>query len=207
MIALDIETTGGNILKCGIWQIGAIELENPSNYFFEEARIDEDEEVINSPEMKETVYEVTGKTEEDFRDKNKQSQKQLLERFFKWLEKAKIANFLCQNPSFDIAFITAKAKKYELKIPYHHRSFDLHSIAQFKYFQNNSKFLIKESRSDMGLSNILKFVGMIDSRKIHNALDDTKLTAECFSRIVYGKNLFEEYKNFKIPEYLKLEKS
>ncbi len=37
----------------------------------------------------------------------------------------------------------------------------------------------------------------------HNALTDAKLTAECFSRIVYGKNLLEEFKKFPIPEYLR----
>ena len=45
MIALDIETSGGNPVKYGIWQIGAIELENPKNIFLEEARIDEEDEV------------------------------------------------------------------------------------------------------------------------------------------------------------------
>ncbi len=66
----------------------------------------------------------------------------------------------------------------------------------------------------MGLSKILEFCGMEDTRvllkdgeivkegKPHNALEDAKLTAECFSRIVNGKNLIEEFKKFPIPEYL-----
>ena len=55
----------------------------------------------------------------------------------------------------------------------------------------------------MGLKNILTFCGMQDNRKVHNALEDAKLTAECFSRLVYGKNLFPEYAQFKIPMGLK----
>ena len=55
----------------------------------------------------------------------------------------------------------------------------------------------------MGLKNTLKFCGMADNRKNHNALEDAKLTAECFSRIVNGNILFSEFKDFKIPEYLK----
>ncbi len=63
----------------------------------------------------------------------------------------------------------------------------------------------------MGLRNILKLCGIEDERrsvredkisregKPHNALEDAKLTAECFSRLVYGKNLFPEYAKFKIP--------
>ena len=62
MIALDIETSGGNPVKYGIWQIGAIELENPKNIFLEEARIDEEDEV-----QKESLL-IAGKTEKELRD-------------------------------------------------------------------------------------------------------------------------------------------
>jgi len=55
----------------------------------------------------------------------------------------------------------------------------------------------------MGLKNILNFCGMQDNREVHNALEDCKLTAECFLRIIYKRNLFPEYAKFPIPEYLK----
>ena len=55
----------------------------------------------------------------------------------------------------------------------------------------------------MNLTEVLKFVGMQDNRIMHNALEDVKLTAECFYRIIYGKNLFAEFKEFQIPSYLK----
>ena len=79
----------------------------------------------------------------------------------------------------------------------------MHSFAQRKYFDLHGNFLIKERHSDMGLSKILQLCGMKDERKSHNALEDCKLTGECFSRIVYGKGLLEEFKNFEIPKYLK----
>ena len=84
MIVVDIETSGLDFAKCGIWQIGALELENPKSYFFEDARIDEEDEIQNA------ALDVTGKREESLRDEKKQSQKQLLINFFAWLEKAKI---------------------------------------------------------------------------------------------------------------------
>jgi len=55
----------------------------------------------------------------------------------------------------------------------------------------------------MDLPKILEFVGLRDERKFHNALEDCKLEAECFSRIIYGKNLLLEYSDFLIPGYLK----
>jgi len=199
-IVLDIETSGINKIKCGIWQIGAIDLETGEE-FFDEGRIDDGD--IISVSGKKPALEVIGKTEEELRDKNKQSQKQLLENFFKWIDKRLMKNFLCQNPQFDVAFLEIKAMKYGLKIPFHYRSFDLHNIAQTRFYDLNKKFLIKEDHSDMGLTNILKLCGMEDNRKAHNALQDCKLTGECFYRLIKGKNLFPEYSQYEIPEVLK----
>ncbi len=200
MIVVDIETSGLDFSKCGIWQIGAIELENPENRFLEEGRLDDEDEIID--EGKKTVFGLTGKIEKELRDKNKQSQKQLLKNFLVWVEKIKIKNPICQNTQFDIGFIETKARKYGLEIPYPHRAFDLHTLAQIKFFQINKEFLIKENKSDLGLTNILDFVGMKDERGSHNALEDCKLEAECFSRLMFGRNLLPEFSKFKIPEYL-----
>jgi len=199
-IVLDIETSGIDKVKCGIWQIGAIDLNNLKEQFLEEAKIDNEDIVLNAG--KRTLFEVIGKTEEQFRDKNKQSQKQMLKNFFEWVNKKPMKNFLCQNPQFDVTFLDIKAKKYNLEMPFHYRSFDTHSIAQLKYYDLNKKFLVKDGHSDMGLTNILKLCGMEDNRQAHNALEDCKLTGECFSRLIYGKNLFSEYIQFKIPLYL-----
>jgi len=201
MIVLDIETSGLDFVKCGIWQIGAIDLETKEE-FLQEARID-DEDLILDSRVAKPVLEVIGKEEEDLRNNTKQSQKQLLINFFNWCEGRKLKNCLCQGPQFDLGFIWTKARKYGLNNPLHHRAYDLHSMASLKYFQLNNKFLIKENHSDMGLKNILNFCGMQDNRGAHNALEDCKLTAECFSRIIYKRNLFPEYSKFPIPENLK----
>lgn len=209
MIVVDIETSGVDMVRCGIWQIGATDFENPNRQFLEEAKIDDSDIII--PE----ALIVIGKTEVELRDKKKQTQKQLIENFFKWCEKVKFKNLICQNPQFDFSFLAIKASKYGLKLPFHYRSFDLHSVASQKYLQVNRKLLIADGHSDMGLGNILHFCGMKDTRmkmekgqvirkgSPHNALEDAKLTAECFSRIMYGKNLLSEFKKFSVPKYLK----
>jgi len=197
MIVVDIETSDVFFVEGGIFQIGAVEFENPENQFFEDCRIDDEDRIA-----KESLF-VTGKTKEEVRDKSKQSQKELLEKFFEWCKKIKVKNFICQNPQFDVGFFFVKARKYGLEISFHYRAFDLHSIAHLNYFQEKREFLIKEDHSEMGLSNILPFCGMRDERTVHNALEDAKLTAEAFSRLLYGKGIFEEFKKFPIPEYLK----
>lgn len=199
-IVLDIETSGLDMVRCGIWQIGAYDFMTGEKYL-QESRIDDEDEILDGG--KRPVLEVIGKTEEELRDKNKQSQKELLQHFFEWVEKKPMKNFLCQNPQFDVDFLEIKARKYGLEMPFHHRSFNLHDFAQSKYHQLYGKFLVKEGISDMGLSNILTFCGMEDNRQAHNALEDAKLTAECFSRLLKRKNLFPEYSQYEIPEALK----
>ncbi len=213
-VVLDLEMSGLDVVRCGIWQIGAIDL-NTMEEFLEESRID-DEDTID----KEALI-IIGKTEEELRDESKQSQKKLLENFFKWVSKRAMRNVLCQNPQFDVSFIDIRAKKYGMKKPFQYRSFDLHSIAQTIYIKIKGEFFIKSSKeggtfeSDMNLTNILNFCGLPDKRtqiidgkivqegNAHNALEDCKLTGECFSRLLFGKNLFSEFAKYKIPEELK----
>lgn len=207
MIVVDIETSGGDFEKCGIIEIGAVDLENTDNIFFEKARLSEEYEIVNAKGFEKTVLEVLGTTEKDLRNKDIQSEELLLKHFFEWCLKVKIKNFICQNPQFDYSFIWRKAVKYNLDLPVDYKVFDLHSVAQVIYFNINGKFLMEEKTdgnfSNMGLKNILSFVGMQDPRKNHNGLEDAMLEAECFSRLVYGKNLLPKYSKFKIPDYLK----
>ncbi|MBI2044133.1 3'-5' exoribonuclease [Candidatus Pacearchaeota archaeon] len=213
-IALDIETSGMDRINCGIWQIGAIDL-NTMEEFLEEARID-DEDVVQEEALK-----VFDRTEAYLRDPEKQSQEELLGNFFKWMQTRKMRNVLCQNPQFDVAFIEIKANKYGLKKTMQHRAFDLHSIAQATYSRLNDGFKIRNGKdtegmeSDMNLTNTLNFCGLTDERKImvsgetikegkpHDALGDAKLAAECFSRITEGKSIFPEYAKFEVPGELK----
>ena len=196
MIVIDLETSGTDLVNSGIWQIGAVDFENPKRIFLEEGHID------NKDKVSREAMTVTGKTEKEIREKNKISQKQLLKQFFKWCEKSKIKNYMCENPQFDVAFLETKARKYNLKFPFHYRAFDLHSIAQARILKISGKILVKKGHS-AGFREIIKFCGMKDERNFHNALEDAKLTAECFSRIFYGKNMIKEYDHFKIPKYLK----
>ena len=196
MIVVDLEMSGLEIGKCGIWQIGAVDMDNPKNIFFEDSRIDDSDRVDKE------ALNIIGKTEAELRDIKKQAQKQLLENFFRWCEKIGARTMIAQHPQADHAFLENKAWKYQISFPLFHRAFDLHSIAQLKYKEINGKFLMKGDKSEMGLRATLKLVGMEDPRNAHNALEDAKLTAECFSRIVYGKNILEEYSKFKIPSYL-----
>jgi len=210
MIVVDIEASGAfDPLKYGIWQIGATELENPSNTFLEEARID------NADQIHEGALKVCGITEEELRDKTKQSQKQLLENFFSWVEKIENKILVAHNTPFDYSYLILRAQKYGLDFPFGYRSVDLHVIAFQKYLELNKKPPIENGKSIFNLRKVIEFCGMQDPRislndlevvkegSPHNALEDAKLEAECMSRILYGKGLLKEFEQFPIPNALK----
>ncbi len=196
MISVDIESSGGDFLKHGIFQIGAIDTDNPNNYFLETCRIDEDDEI----DMQAII--ITGATEESLRDESLQSQKEMLEKFIKWMDTVQVKNFLCHNPQFDHAFIRCKLSKYGLPDMLSWRAFDLHSLASAMFLKTTGSLLIREGESGMSLSAIIKFCGIEYERGEHNGLEDAELTAECFARIMYGRNLLKKYSEYPVPEYL-----
>jgi len=211
MIVLDIETSGDLFPeKNGIWQIGAIDTDNPQNVFFEECRIDDEDNV------EEISLKICGKTEEEFRDPSKQSQKEMLQKFFRWSESIRVRNLVCQSTPFDYSFLWARAAKYGIPFTLPTKTIDLYALAVLKYYQITGKINIEKDRIMMGLPIISNFCGlemnrleisrekgMIREGKPHDALDDAKLEAECFSRIMYGKNLIKEFADFPIPDALK----
>lgn len=201
MIAIDLEMSGMDEINCGIIEIGAIEIENTSNTFHVNCRLEDNEKVINLPNLPKTVEETVGLTEEQMKDLSRTSQKEALEKFIEWLKTCNDNIFVCQNFK-DISFLTEKCKKYGLKFP-GYRFFDHHSLAHTIYYQVNKEFKIKNKISEMGLTNIQKFCGIEDTRTIHDALGDAKIVVECFSRLVYKKPALKEFSKFEIPEYLK----
>ena len=207
MIVVDIETSGLFPERHGITQLAAFELETLKE-FFEDCRIDEEDEIFNKStfiygkQMK-PATEVTGLSEEQMRDDKKQTQKQLLTNFFVWVDSCETRNVGCENPQFDLEFIMMKARKYNLNCPLGFRAYDLHSISHLRYLQTYRKLKTQERKSAMDLTATLEFCGMKDERKKHNALEDVRLEAECFSRLLYGRNIFREYTKFPIPQYLK----
>ena len=211
MIVVDIETTGLDYWKHGIVSIGALCFDNPEEHFYEECRIDDEDEITKE------ALEINGFGEQEVRSKEKQSQKELIKRFYKWVDKQPNRILAGHNVGFfDLNFLKARAQKYGIKIKTRFRSMDLCTCAQTRYFQINNKLLLDDfGENAMNLSSVLEFCGIPDERilfheqkkvkdgKAHNALEDCKLEAECFSRLLQGKSLFPEYKQFPIPEYLK----
>jgi DNA polymerase III epsilon subunit-like protein len=194
MIVLDIEASGKYTTGYGVWQIGAIEFENPENKFCEESRIDDEDKIS------EEALKIIGKTKEELRDKKKQTAKEMIKHFLGWAKKCSERTIAGHNVWWDLTFIQNKCIKYrladELVKVLGHRVIDLHTLAQVRYYDKNKKFRTEKGISSINLSAVLGMCGMKDTRilmhdgkviqegKPHNALEDAELAAECLRRML-----------------------
>ncbi|MCL4399135.1 3'-5' exonuclease [Candidatus Parvarchaeota archaeon] len=192
MIFLDIETSGLDFRKHGILSIGALEYENPSNQFYSEARLGPDMDA--DPR----ALRVNGFSENQIRDTKKQDLESLLKSFSGWLQSVEDRTPAGHNVHFDIGFIDHYAGIYGVQLGLGHRYVDTHSITYAYLLSEGRQIPMANKRTNIDSDYIISLTGL-PRRSVHNALEDAKLCAEAFSRIVERKPLLEEYKKFPIP--------
>lgn len=198
MIVLDIETTGLDPDLHGIVSIGAIDLGNPNDTFYEECRIREGEKIDDN------ALEVNGFTMDECRDKAKQSTRDLIQHFEAWLNDrtVKMIGGLHVG-AFDVPFFNKKAVQVGLRTRLHKRSIDLHSVAYAKMQELGKVVPMTDGWSVMDTDFIHPFCGLPKEPRPHNALNGAKWEAESLYRLMNGKNLLPMFTRYPIPEYLK----
>ncbi len=198
MVVLDIETTGLDPEVHGIVSIGAIDVNNPEDSFYEECRIREGEKID------ENALDVNGFTLDECRDKNKQSTRDLIQHFDAWLESRSIKMIGGLHiGAFDVPFYNKKSIQVGLRSRLRRRSIDLHSITYAKMQSLGRVVPMTDGWSVMDTDFIHPFCGLPKEPKPHNALNGAKWEAESLYRLMNGKNLLAEFKRFPVPEYLK----
>jgi DNA polymerase III epsilon subunit-like protein len=193
MIVVDVESSGIDPQKCSLLSVGAIDFDTPERRFYEECRIWDGAHIENE------ALKVNGFARESLTDPKKQTDRELIEKFLKWVETVGEWTIAGQNPSFDRDFLIATALRYHINWPLAHRTIDLHSIAYFHMIKMDIEPPSSKNRSAINLDTILKYVGLHIERGQHNALEDTLLEAEAFYRLFYDKPLLKEYTDYKIP--------
>jgi DNA polymerase III epsilon subunit-like protein len=193
MIIVDVEASGIDSQKCSLLSVGAIDFDTPNNQFYEECKIWEGAHIENE------ALNVNGFSKEQITDPKKQSDRELIEKFLKWVEGVGEWTISGQNPSFDRDFLMQTAHRYHLNWPLAHRTLDLHSMAYMHMIKAKIEPPTAKNRSGLNLDAITKYCGLNFERKKHNALEDTLLEAECFSRLMYNKKLLPEFEKFEIP--------
>jgi len=197
MIIVDIEASGLNPDKHSIVSIGAVELKNPKNQYYGECKIPEGAEI--SPE----AMKVNGFTTEQIKDPKKKSVKELLKDLFEWVKKIDNRTMAGQNTWFDRDFILKNAVEYKLEYPFSFRILDMHTLAYCIMLMKGHNPVTKEGKTHISSSTIYQYVGIPEEPKPHIAINGAKYEGEAINRLLYGKYLLEEFKKYKVPEFLK----
>jgi len=196
MIVVDTETTGLDPYKNSIVSIGALDLSNPENQFYQECKI------WDGAEVTEEALKINGFSNTEIIDPKKRNLEEIIKDFLKWAEDIKDKTMAGENPSFDRDFLKFSAQKYGIEWTLSHRTIDLHSLCYAHYLKRGLKPPIKDNKTDLNTDKILNYIGLPDEPRPHNALTGAKMEAEAFSRLIFGKLLLNEFKNYPIPDYL-----
>jgi DNA polymerase III epsilon subunit-like protein len=197
MVIVDLETSGLNPQKNSIISIGAVNFFKPDQTFYGECRI------RSGSLIDEKSLIIAGFTAEQCQDTQKQSESDLIKKFLNWLTEQENQTIAGQNPHFDLSFLNMARKASKIEFVFGFRTVDLHSVAFAKYLEVDIEIPLRNQRTDINLDTILEFCGLPERVGSHNALEDSLLEAECFSRIIYGENLIEKFNTFEIPNHLK----
>lgn len=195
MIAVDVETTGLDPEQASIVSLGAVDLDDPANQFYEECRI------WDGARITDESLAITGFTRDEVGEgSGKQTEAELVRNFIAWAnDRPKDHTFVGQNPRFDADFVELACKRAGVAFPFAHRTIDTHSLCWFHMVGRGMAPPVENRRSAINLDYILTYTGVPPEPKPHNALTGALSHAEVFFRLVYSKKVLPEYLDFPIP--------
>lgn len=192
MIVVDVETTGTNPIKNSLVSIGAVDFENPAEQFYQECRMWDGAHVEPEAMM------VNGFTEEQITDLKKPTEAEIIKNFLTWIELRPNQLVVAQNPMFDLGFLQAATYRAGQDYRLAHRSIDIHTVAFIHMVKRGIEPPMKNKKSDINSDGIMKYVGIPAEPKPHIAINGAIWEAEALSRLLYGKNLLEQFKRYPI---------
>lgn len=196
MIVIDVETSGQIPWENSILSIGAVDFSNPTNQFYEECSIRE------GATIDPIALKINGFSKEEIKSKKKHSLEELLKKFLDWSSKIKETTLAGHNHYMDFYFIEYSLKIYRLKNPFKYRLVDTHTLAYVHHLSRGINVPMSGNGSGITSDTFFNYCGLPNEPNPHNGLTGAKLESEALSRLIYGKNLLKEYKEFKIPDYL-----
>jgi DNA polymerase III epsilon subunit-like protein len=193
MIVLDVEASGVDYNKHSIVSIGALDIEDPTDQFYDECKI------WDGAHVDKEALEVNGFTIEEINDPSKKSEAEITAAFIAWASDIADYTFAGQNVSFDRDFLQAAAGRAQLDWPFAHRTIDVHTLAYMHMIRRGLTPPVKKHHSALNLDSVLNYIGIPDEPQPHNALTGAMSHAEAISRLLYDRQLLDEFKKFKIP--------
>ena len=194
MLVVDVEASGTEPKKHSIVSVGALDLANPTNRFYEECRVWEGAHIMDE------ALEVNGFTKDEITDAKKQSEADLIHAFLHWSEGLEERTLAGQNVSFDRDFLKAAAERAgHTDWQFAYRTIDTHTLCYMHMVTHGTRPPVAHRRSALDLDAVLNYVGIPAEPTPHNALTGALSHAECISRLLYGRKLLPEFSQFEIP--------
>ena len=197
MIVLDVESSGLTPEAHSIVSLGALDLDDSTNQFYEECRVwegaalDDDALRINGFSREEVAGE--GST-------GRQTEEGLIRSFVAWaMDRPVDRTLAAQNPSFDLEFVQAACKRAGIECPFAKRTLDVHTLCWLHMTERGIVPPSKNGHSAINLDFALRYVGIPEEPKPHNALTGALCHAEVISRIAYTRKLLPDFSTYEIP--------
>jgi len=194
MIVLDVEASGVDPHKNSILSLGALDLAEPANRFYEECR------VWDGAEINDEALGINGFEREAITSGEKQSEAELIEKFLAWAQdKPQERTLAGQNVSFDRDFVRAACGRAGLEYPLAFRIIDTHTLCWMHMTKRGMTPPVANHRSALNLDFALKYCGVPEEPAPHNALTGALCHAEVIARLAYNKKILPEFAEFEIP--------
>jgi DNA polymerase III epsilon subunit-like protein len=195
MIIIDVEASGVNYEKHSIISIGALDYSNPDNRFYGECRIWDGARIMEGATV------IHGMSDESITDPNKQSEEELIRRFFEWSQHMADRTLVGQNVSFDRDFLRLACERAGIPWDMAYRTLDTHTFCWMHMVKRGLVPPIdaQHRRSALNLDAILNYCGIPDEPEPHNALTGAMSHTEVVSRLLDDRQLLPEFSQFPIP--------
>lgn len=209
IIIFDTETTGLNAKTNSIVSLGAVDPDRPEDTFYEECR------VFDGAEISPDALKVNGFDVNEITDVSKQTLKDLYFNFEKYVKSHNADVLSGFNVSrFDLKFLANTAKRYDLPWELPTKYFDLKDDFEDMIY-NNPKFIdLKvqidrlfpprngnsdpEKKNYISLNRSLKYFGIEDEPRPHNALGGARFATELYGLFYLKSHFLREYDRYPI---------
>jgi DNA polymerase III epsilon subunit-like protein len=195
MIVIDVESTGLDTKNGSILSLGALDLDEPTNQFYDECRIWEGAHVTDE------ALAINGFTREEIQDPAKKTEAELIAAFVAWATgRPKNRILAAQNVSFDLEYVQAACTRAGIDCPFGKRTIDTHTLVWMHMTERGiAPPLNANGNSDISLDAALKYCGIPEEPKPHNALTGAMCHAEVISRVAYTTSVLPEFASYPIP--------
>ncbi len=194
MIVLDVEASGIIPAKHSILSLGALDLDEPTNQFYDECR------VWDGAHIDDAALAVNGFSRTEASDPIKKSEAELVRTFIAWaLDRPRDRTLAAQNPSFDRDFVRSACQRAGIDFPFPYRTIDTHTLCWLHMSERGIEIPMAHKHSAIDLDAALHYAGLPSERKPHSALGGAYAHAEVIARIAYNKKLLPDYDTYPIP--------